>query len=290
MKKILFTAASVLLMMGFLLAGCGSSGGASESGADTGGGDVETSDSGTPSIDLSQIDWNVESGIVDGYRCVVFGYTNNTDYEVVDFELDFKVRDGVTNEELEQYSELKEKAEDMEHDIGEITFSAMTSKCVAPGGSIDGQPCNLDGTIQYYTDFDSYEVFEPDKMTVGLASGGKLYGAYYDFSSQKTTVDDDVIDAYTWSNSALAKTLPKPEVRYLIMKSDDEDYLSAEAYGVSKETYEDYVNACKAKGYDQKVDESGSSFSAENADGVTLDVSYYSSDDQMSIFADKPAE
>ena len=243
-----------------------------------------------PSVDLSQIDWTVESGIIDGERTVVFGYTNNTDYEIVDFDLEFKVKDNVTNEQLEAYSELKEKAEDMDHDIGGITVSAITHKCVAPGESIDGLACNLDGTIEYYCDFDSFEMFEPDMLTAVIASEDKLYMAYYDFASSKTTMGDDVEDAYTWSDSELAKTVPKPDVRYLTTTYDEDDYLSAEAFDVSEEKYEAYVEACKEMGFNKNVDEYDDMFSAENTDGISVDLGYVSSDDQLYITVEKGDE
>ena len=284
MKKILtlMLAFVLALVMGIAMTGCGSGSG-SDSGSDGG----SPAPAGKPSVDLSQIEWNVESGIVDGVRAVVFGYTNNTDYEIVDFDLEFKVKDDVTNEQLEASSELKEKASDMDHDIGEMTFSAITHKCVAPGESVENCVCNLDGTIQYYTDFDSYELFEPDMMTAVLASDGKVYAAYYDFASGKTTIGDESEDAYTWPDSAIAKALPKPDVRYLMVSMEDEDYLSLEAYGVSKDTFEAYVAACKENGFDQDVDEYDGNYTAKNADGIEVDVSYISSDDQMYITADK---
>lgn len=296
MKKRLVLLGSIMLMMAFLLAGCGSGGGGtSDSGQSE---ETAASESARPAFDLSQIEWNVESGIVDGVRVVTFGYTNNTDYEVVDFDLEFKVKGDVTSEQLEQYSELREKAESMEHDIGEITFQCMTSKCVKPGESIDGQPCGLDGTIEYYTDFDSYEVFEPDMMTAVLSDGKKLYSAYYDFSSQKTTVDEDVMDAYTWSNSALAKAVPKPDVRYLAISYENEDSLYAEAYGVSRDACGEYIDACKAMGFKQNIDDSdetyGASgtryFSADNGEGIKVDVDFYPGDDEMQINVNREGE
>ena len=98
---------------------------------------------------------------------------------------------------------------------------------------------------------------------------------------------DEAEDAYTWSDSTIAKALPKPDVRYLMMTSDDEDYLSAEAYGVSEDTFETYVAACKENGFDQDVDEYDDNYTAKNADGIEIDVSYIRSDDQMYISADK---
>ena len=296
MKRTRMLMICILMMTIFLLAGCGSGGGGSSDTAKPE--DKAVSGGGTPAFDLSQIDWNVESGIVDGNRVVTFGYTNNTDYEVVDFDLEFKVKGDVTSDQLEQYGELKEKAENMEHDISEITFQCMTSKCVAPGETLDGQPCGLDGTIEYYTDYDSYECFEPDMMTVVLSDGKKVYSAYYDFSSQKTTVDEDVMDAYTWSDSALAKAVPKPDVRYLTISYEGEDSLYARAFGVSRDACGEYIDACKAMGFDQNIDDSdekyGASgtryFNADNGNGIKVDVDYYPSDDEMQISVDREKE
>lgn len=295
MKKRMILLGSIMLMMAFLMAGCGAGGG---SGSDTGTAGDEGDSGSKPAFDLTQIDWKVESGIVDGNRMVTFGYTNNTEYEVADFSLKFKVREDVTADQLEQYSELKEKAESMEHDIEEITFQATTSRCVPPGESVDGLPCGLDGTIESYKDYDSYELFEPDMMSVVLSDGKKLYSAYYDFASQKTTVDEEVADAYTWSNSALAKAVPKPDVKYLALAYDGEDSLDASAYGVSGETCGKYIDACKAKGFDQNIDDSDDTygtggtryFTADNGEGIEVSVSYFSDDDEMLISVSRKSE
>ena len=291
---LLGTVMVMVLMTAALMAGCGS-GGSGAGGSDSEAAGKAASGGGGPAFDLSLIDWHVESGIVEGERLVTFGYTNNTDYEVVDFDLEFKVKDDVTADQLEQYDELKEKAKDMEHDIGEITFQCMTSKCVAPGASVDGQPCGLDGTIEYYTDYDSYEVFTPDMMTAVLSDGKKIYPVYYDFASQKTTAGEDVIDAYTWSNSALAKAVPKPEVKYLVFDFETEDTLYAKAFGVSRDACGEYIEACKAMGFDKNIDDSDETygatgtryFTADNGEGIKVSVDYYPSDDEMQINVDR---
>jgi len=279
MRKLLafVLALTLAFTMGVTLTACGSG-----SGSDGGGGGVLPS---TPDVDLSQVDWTVESGIINGYRTVVFGYTNNTEYEFVDFDLEFKTKDDVTDEQLEAYSELKEKASDMEHPINEITMEAITHKVVPAGESVKGCACTLDGTIEYYSDFDSYDVFEPDMMTVVVASGDKLYAAYYDFASGETTVDEDGENAYTWPSSELAKAVPQPEVSYLT-SNDYDDSFYANAYGVSKDAFKAYVETCKSKGFDQNVDEDDDSFSADNGDGISIDIDYGSDDDEMAISVD----
>ena len=166
------------------------------------------------------------------------------------------------------------------------------------GIAADGQPCGLDGTVEYYKDFDSYELFEPDMMTAVLSDGKKLYAVYYDFKSQKTTVGEDVINAYSWSNSALARSVPKPDVRYLAVSFEDEDTLHAEAYGVSRDACGEYIDACKAMGFNQNIDDSdetyGASgtryFNADNGKGIKVGVDYYPSDDEMQISVDREDE
>lgn len=293
-KKLLML--GIMTMIVCMIAGCGSG---TESGPDSERNkDAAVPEGVTPDFDLSLIDWTVESGIVDGSRVVTFGYTNNTDYEVVDFDLEFRVKNNVTDEQLEQYNELREKAKNMEHAIGEVTIQAMTSKCVAPGASIDGQPCGLDGTIEYYTDFDSYEMFEPDIMTVALSDGKKIYKAYYDFSSQKTTTGSDVMDVYTWPDSGLAEAVPKPDVRYLAISYDNEDSLYARAFGVSRDVCGEYINECKDMGFDQNIDDSDEDygaggmryFYADNGSGIKVNVDYYPSSDEMQISVDKETQ
>lgn len=112
--------------------------------------------------------------------------------------------------------------------------------------------------------------------------------AYYDFKTDKTTVDEDnVMDAYTWSDSELAKSIPKPEVLLCRIDSDDEDSFIADTFGVSEDYYEEYVEACKNSGFTKDAETNDYTYSldyeAYNEDGLELDMSYSKYNEEIYI-------
>ena len=61
-------------------------------------------------IKIDDIAWNVDQGIVDGEKYVLLDYTNNSKYTVTDFEMTFKEKGSVTEEDKENfYNEIKDK-------------------------------------------------------------------------------------------------------------------------------------------------------------------------------------
>lgn len=86
MNKKMFIVIMSLLVS---LTGCGSS--------------KTTSSSPKEKINIKDIAWNVDEGIVDGERCVLLDYTNNTNYTITGFELTFKEKKNITEEENQNY-------------------------------------------------------------------------------------------------------------------------------------------------------------------------------------------
>ncbi len=48
-------------------------------------------------LKIENIDWNVKEGVLDGRRFVNFSYTNNSEYPVVDVEIEFKQKRKIYN-------------------------------------------------------------------------------------------------------------------------------------------------------------------------------------------------
>lgn len=76
----MFVTFSAVLSMAVCISGCGS--GESTSSAGSSVKKVK--------INIEDIAWNVDEGIVDGDRYVLLDYTNNTKYTLTDFEITFK--------------------------------------------------------------------------------------------------------------------------------------------------------------------------------------------------------
>lgn len=94
---------AVVSMLGLTLAAC-SAGGAGGTAAPESAGEAQVQESATPADDaikVEQIDYEVKDGVENGYRRVLFGYTNNSDYTVVSVDLLMDMPEDVEDEELE---------------------------------------------------------------------------------------------------------------------------------------------------------------------------------------------
>ena len=55
----------------------------------------------------------MKNGLVEGDRMPVFGYENNTGYDITEFNLSFKVKDDISVDEVTAFDTLKKKAKDL---------------------------------------------------------------------------------------------------------------------------------------------------------------------------------
>lgn len=272
MKKILAIVLGLTLAFTMMLTGCG---GSSE-------GEEQNAHTPDPKFDISDIEWTVQGGVVDGYRRATLNYTNNSKFDIIDFNLQFKLKDDVTEDQVKEYSELSQKAADMEEDIMEMTFECYTSKAVGAGETIENQPCTLDGTIQYYTDVDSYELFEPDLLTVVYLSGDTLYTVYHDYVNDSTT-SGETHAAYEWPETEFAKSLPKPDSKLCTIGYEGEDSISAYVYAATRDEFEAYVEKCKQAGFEKVIESDAEGYEASNGEGITVDIDFYTESDEIYI-------
>lgn len=235
-------------------------------------------------IKIEDIDWSVEEGIVRGDRFIIFSYTNNTKYPIVDVEMKFTQKEDVTPEQRAVLNSLKENSFWDDDDIIEAYINGYNRKLVDPGEASDGSPCCFNGTYTYVENMDQYELMEPDTVGIVYLRGDKVYSLYYDFRTQKYS-SEDYKKAVEWSDSDISKLLPKPNSRVVGVGYDEEDDFSFEAYGVSKEEYESYVEDCKDEGFienDHQDDYSGyCEYEAENKDGYSISIRYTSDEECM---------
>ena len=104
------------------------------------------------------------------------------------------------------------------------------------------------------------------------------------------SVDVDKAVDIEWSDIVLGDIIPQPESNRgeITFNSETELYISI--HNMSQSQYNDYVSACKEKGFTIDIDESSISFSAYNQDGYKLSLTYFESDSEMSIDLDPPME
>ena len=273
MKKTLAALLSMTMVLGFT--GC-----TGENNEDT---IFDTAFSAKDAIKIEDIDWNVTESVMDGERFVSFNYTNNSKYTIFDVEMEFVQKSTVTKEQLSVFDELKEEREWTDEEIFDIYILGYNRKCAEPGETVSDSPLCINGTYTLVETIEQYEIMEPDMATIAfIGKDGKGYAVYYDFKTQTYGESSQGgQDLQQWSDSEISKLLPKAEAPAIKVSSDDEDRFYFYAYGVSRETFEKYVEAVKANGFTEVGFENSTSYRATNADGIEAHITYAAVEEKM---------
>lgn len=90
-------------------------------------------------------------------------------------------------------------------------------------------------------------------------------------------------EKYAWNEVVLADMLPTPESPYGEIISNSESYLALYVNKSTEEQYNQYIEACKEKGFTIDTEKTGSFFYAYNEAGYKLSLSYYDYSSEMHI-------
>lgn len=230
---------------------------------------------------IEDIEWSIEEGIVDGDRKVVMNITNNSEVALAGFDINFTEKDGITEEEKDGFfGDLKEKFEATDDDLEqlkgqEISMHAGTERILSPGESITTDEIYYYQGYFYMKDMDHYALVSPDLAEISYVDGDKIYKEYYDFKNDKYSKDDKTEDAKYWTKSALGTVVPKPEVP--VIKDgglDKEDCFMFDAFGMTPDDFNAYVESCKDMGYTVDPSEFDGYYSADNAEGYNVHMNY----------------
>lgn len=245
-------------------------------------------------IDIKDIAWDVDEGIVDGTRCVLFSYTNNSHYTITDFEITFKEKSDITEEDKQTfYSDIQEKFEASDEEIEElkeypISMHAETEKIVNAGESVTNVNCYYYTGYYCLEDINHYLLVEPDIATIKYVHEGNIYTVYYDYNSGKYSAESETVVAYQWSQTELGSKIPKPSVEIVQSSLDTEEYFTFDAYGMSLELFNAYVEECKDMGYTVDPSSHEGFYSANDSAGYNIYLSYNKDDNVLSGSVDSP--
>ena len=167
-KKVkIFAAFVVIFSIIMCFAGCGSN--ETNSGATKG------------KINIEDIAWNIDEGIVDGDRYVLLSYTNNTEYTITDFKITFKEKAGITEEEKSDFcadiqSDFETSDEDMEEVRSRpISMYAETNRVLNPGESVSNINCYYYEGYFYLKNIAHYNLVTPDIATLKYIDEDKIF-------------------------------------------------------------------------------------------------------------------
>ena len=257
------------------LTGCGSS--------------KTTSSSPKEKINIKDIAWNVDEGIVDGERCVLLGYTNNTNYTITSFELTFKEKKNITEEEKSKlYSEVKESCGlTDEYKNSSISMYADSNQVVSKKESISNVHCCYDN-YYYVKNINHYKLMEPDIATIKYIDNNKVYTEYYDFSAKKYSLDKETQIANQWSKTELGDKIPKTNAKVVEIIRDDQINFTFKAYGLSRDQFNAYVEECEKRGYNVDLSYVDGFYSANSKEGYNIKAMYDEDDHSITAAINSP--
>lgn len=278
MRKSIAIVASMVALTGVLgMTGCGSAA-SSGSGETVQAAPVKNSKAGkADAIKADDIEVTVEDGFWYDERKPVMTFTNNSDFDVITVDIEWSQKQEMTPEQRSAvFAEFMDSDYYTEEDIKDFVINAYKEQLVAPGEtSLEAEVC-LNNMGYGLGSIDYFELFEPSFMKVAYLGGdGKAYLEYIDFKTGKTKdASKGGKDVTMWSDSDLAKRLPKIEAPVCIVSTDDEDAYWFETLGMTIDDFDAYVEKLKKKGFDQVDYEDDDEFRAHDKDGYEMTVSF----------------
>ena len=93
-------------------------------------------------------------------------------------------------------------------------------------------------------------------------------------------------ETFSWDDIVLGAVVPEPESNLGEIIGNTNESLYIHVYKICAVDYNEYVDACKEKGFTVEADQSEISYSAYNADGYEISLFYGENDEVMNISVD----
>lgn len=93
-----------------------------------------------------------------------------------------------------------------------------------------------------------------------------------------------------WDDIILSEQLPEPPKKNGEIHENTAEKLWVDINKISDKQYNDYIEACKAKGFTVDPESDSTSYGAYNSEGYKLSLSHYGSESDMKIDLEKPIE
>lgn len=246
---------AAILVGTLMLVGCG------DSGSDTSNnGKNKSATKILPSYPkIDQLDWHVDSGVVDEQRRVLMDYTNNSKYTIVEFDLTFTQKSDVTDEQRqEELDKVKESLSFSDDDLSEVKDKPLSGYVnsvilTRPGDTSIKQCCFYYGGIYYMQDMSFYDLLTPDIATIKYIDNNTVHTVSYDFKSKNYTEDTDTTPAKETSKNSLTTDVPMITSDYVEV-DDHKTNVYITSYGITSDEYEKYCKEFEQLGYELEAE------------------------------------
>lgn len=228
-------------------------------------------------LNIDDFVWKTEK-INNNYGSTVYALslTNNSKYDLIGVDFTYKVKDDVTDSQLDIYSDfMKDHDGYIDEDDSPKNVNLRTSKniMVLKGETVSELSFAIGYENYYWYDHPTDEQFnlmEPKELQIGVVNDGVLYVAYYDFVTKTWKIDDKKVEIDKWPETELSKLVVKPNSPHIVVNENSSDRFKFYAYNFDEDSFKEYYEKIKESGF---VDDDPSriNYDAEK-DGYEIDV------------------
>lgn len=101
--------------------------------------------------------------------------------------------------------------------------------------------------------------------------------------AKRNEKEEDSYSTYRWPSNGIAALLPEPDAEYGEITNESKDSFAIDLYHMSKNDFEDYIEACKEEGFSVDYNKTSSSYYADDRNGNSLSIWYDEDDEEMTI-------
>ncbi len=245
-------------------------------------------------LSIDDFKWEIKPGVHYGEKCYEFILSNNSKYDVIGVQIDYKTKESASEEDLKIFDGfMKEhngyiKETDSAKDV---ILRGSNNKLIKVGEKTEGLRFTIGfknwSWYSYPTD-KQFELMEPGELQLGIiGKNKKLYIAYYDFVNKSWTLDDKVVELNTWPENELAKKIKQPNSDYFILRSGktDED-IDLIIYGTNEEFFKEYVKSAQDNGFTVDAPEKFEHYySAKNSEGNDISIDFNEEEERIIVYA-----
>ena len=267
----------LLFAIAFSLVACGNDTSVGNEGMP--GGNSSVSDKGADLLDYPKIDdieWFFSNGVSYNEPAALFGYTNNTGFTIIELDISFRLNDSVTTEQLSVFSGLKDSFFSLsDEELLKITPTVYDYMVCENGETVDGAVCYLKASYEAESTAQC-DLFIFDSATIAfIGKDGKKHTVSYSAVNKGYSLVGEAEELFIWSESEYAKLVPQPDTKIAAVDYDEPDYFQFTAYDISSSGYMTYVEACKAAGFSNDIEESKLSFWGTDSKGNKINVRFF---------------
>lgn len=197
---------------------------------------------------IEEISWEFRNTVRYNEPVAAFDYTNNSNYTIVRMQLEFRMKDGVTSEQLQlTYKLTGELVTDEE--IPEMEPYVIDWIVCDPGETAEGAVLYM----MYNTEPSNTAQCDLMELTSALiyyiAEDGKIHNVSYSAENGGYSLSEKSEEPYIWIDNEYTRMIPIPNSRIVEAEQYKETALSVDAYDITHDAYLEYIKKCQDMGF-----------------------------------------